>query len=113
LSGYYPFSAEYQPLTLNEQIMRGAYSFPARYWHGVSPDAIDLIRKMLTVDPEKRITADNILCHRWLQVKETVIKTCIHFLSICVPNSDSSVKILGLVKLGKGYVFRLLFPFSV
>lgn len=67
LSGYYPFSAEYQPLTLNEQIMRGAYSFPARYWHGVSPDAIDLIRKMLTVDPEKRITADNILCHRWLQ----------------------------------------------
>lgn len=39
----------------------------------MSPDAIDLIRKMLTVDPEKRITADKILCHRWLQVNETVL----------------------------------------
>jgi serine/threonine protein kinase len=69
LGGYYPFSAEYMPLPLNEQIMRGKYSFAKRYWQGVSRDAIDLIKKMLTVDPEKRITVDNILCHRWLQVK--------------------------------------------
>jgi serine/threonine protein kinase len=69
LSGYPPFSAEYRPLSLHDQIMNGVYSFPARYWHGVSPDAIDLIRKMLTVDPRNRITIDKILCHRWLQVK--------------------------------------------
>lgn len=67
LSGYPPFSAEYQSLPLHEQIMRGAYSFPRRYWQGVSHDAIDLIRKMLTVDPKNRVTVDEILCHKWLQ----------------------------------------------
>ncbi|KDQ97283.1 serine/threonine-protein kinase Chk2 [Zootermopsis nevadensis] len=70
LSGYPPFSAEYRPLSLVEQIMNGAYSFPARYWQGVSNNAIDLIRKMLTVDPSSRITIDEILCHRWLQDKK-------------------------------------------
>ncbi|PNF41023.1 hypothetical protein B7P43_G08824 [Cryptotermes secundus] len=69
LSGYPPFSAEYQSLPLNEQIMRGAYSFQRRYWRGVSPDAIDLIRKMLTVDPKNRVTVDEVLCHRWLEDK--------------------------------------------
>jgi serine/threonine protein kinase len=48
--------------------MRGSYSFPKKFWQEVSPDAIDLIRRMLTVDPEERITAEGILCHRWLQV---------------------------------------------
>jgi serine/threonine protein kinase len=49
--------------------MTGSYSFPKKYWQEVSYDAIDLIKKMLTVDPEERIAADRILCHRWLQVK--------------------------------------------
>jgi serine/threonine protein kinase len=69
LSGYYPFSIEYKHLPLYEQIMTGSYSFPKKYWQDVSRDAIDLIKKMLTVDPEERIAADGILRHRWLQVK--------------------------------------------
>jgi serine/threonine protein kinase len=49
--------------------MIGLYSFPEEYWQEVSHDAIDLIKKMLTVDPGERIAADEIHCHRWLQVK--------------------------------------------
>ena len=67
--------------------MTGTYSFPKNYWQEVSHDAIDLITKMLTVNPEERIAADMILCHRWLQVKlHHIIKTWTLFLSICVPS---------------------------
>ncbi|KAJ4439911.1 hypothetical protein ANN_08041 [Periplaneta americana] len=74
LGGYPPFSADYVTLPLNEQIMRGAYSFPSKYWQGITPDAIDLIKKMLRVNPRKRIAIDEVLCHSWLQVSESIFK---------------------------------------
>lgn len=35
-------------------------------WKKISEDAKDLITKMLTVDPEKRIKIDEIIKHPWI-----------------------------------------------
>ena len=37
-----------------------------RSWQHVSPDAKDLIQKLLTRDPIKRINAEKIRTHSWL-----------------------------------------------
>jgi serine/threonine protein kinase len=39
-----------------EKSARGDYSIEGKEWDGISADAKDLVRRMLTVDPEKRIT---------------------------------------------------------
>ena len=36
LAGYPPFSDELKKYTLNEQIIKGIYSFPDKYWKTVS-----------------------------------------------------------------------------
>ncbi|CEG45994.1 camk protein kinase [Plasmopara halstedii] len=42
-------------------------TFPRKYWHGVSPVAIDFLRRVLVLDPYKRMTADEALNHAWIQ----------------------------------------------
>lgn len=37
-------------------------------WESVSEAAKDLVRRMLTLDPNKRITIQDVLNHRWLKV---------------------------------------------
>jgi serine/threonine protein kinase len=39
-----------------EKSARGDYSLEGKEWDGISAEAKDLVRRMLTVDPEKRIT---------------------------------------------------------
>ncbi|GFN76867.1 calcium/calmodulin-dependent protein kinase type 1 [Plakobranchus ocellatus] len=67
LSGYPPFSDERKDMDLPKQIMGGHYSFPKQYWGDVSETAIDLMKKMMVVDPKKRLTFDEVLSHPWLQ----------------------------------------------
>ncbi|GFS09821.1 serine/threonine-protein kinase Chk2 [Elysia marginata] len=67
LSGYPPFSDERKDMDLPKQIMGGHYSFPNQYWEDVSETAIDLMKKMMVVDPKKRLTFDEVLAHPWLQ----------------------------------------------
>lgn len=66
LGGYPPFSDEIKVMPLNEQIKRGYYSFPDKYWAGVSSDGKDLIKRLLTVDPQRRLTTTKALQHPWL-----------------------------------------------
>ena len=40
--------------------------FPAADWSGVSDDAKALVRSLLEVDPEKRLTADEASQHNWI-----------------------------------------------
>jgi len=65
LCGYPPFYDEDQA-SLFETIIRGHFEFHAEYWGGVSESAKDLIRKLLTVDPKKRLTAKEALQHPWV-----------------------------------------------
>ncbi|KAI9202021.1 briggsae CBR-CMK-1 protein [Polychytrium aggregatum] len=64
LSGYTPFYAEDQP-TLFAQIMTADYAFDPDPWDTISASAKDLIRKLLVVDPSKRLTAEEALRHPW------------------------------------------------
>lgn len=48
----------------------GRFDFPAPYWDSVSDEALDLIGRMLTVDPDKRITVEKALEHPWTQAKK-------------------------------------------
>lgn len=70
LSGYPPFSDERTDMDLPKQIMGGHYTFPKQYWTGISDKAIDLIKKMMTVDPKKRITLGDAINHPWFKDEE-------------------------------------------
>ena len=67
LSGNYPFECKSSDLEeIKGKICQGHYEFPPQYWGDVSAGAIDLICKMLTVDPEKRISMKDALDHPWM-----------------------------------------------
>lgn len=45
-----------------------ASQFPSPEWDTVTPEAKNLINQMLTINPAKRITADQALKHPWVCV---------------------------------------------
>jgi len=65
LCGFPPFYNDSLP-ELFEQIMKADYDFPEEYWKDISEDAKDFIRKLLVVNPAKRLTGKQALAHRWL-----------------------------------------------
>ncbi|KAI8970300.1 kinase-like domain-containing protein [Mycotypha africana] len=75
LSGYTPFWGEDQA-SLFESIMSGKYQYDEEYWHDISDSvflltrqinvAKNLIDRLLTLDPDKRITAEEALQHPWI-----------------------------------------------
>ncbi|XP_029452253.1 calcium/calmodulin-dependent protein kinase type II subunit delta isoform X10 [Rhinatrema bivittatum] len=71
LVGYPPFWDEDQH-RLYQQIKAGAYDFPSPEWDTVTPEAKDLINKMLTINPAKRISASEALKHPWICQRSTV-----------------------------------------
>ncbi|CAF1942077.1 unnamed protein product [Rotaria magnacalcarata] len=66
LVGYPPFSESHDSAPLNEQILKGLYTFPDEFWSEISAPAKDLIRQMMCVDPIKRLTITSVLEHPWL-----------------------------------------------
>jgi len=63
LCGYLPFhSSKNNKQELCHKILRGSYSVP----DFLSGDAADLLKRMLTVHPEKRITLAEMMQHRWI-----------------------------------------------
>ncbi|EDW10923.1 calcium/calmodulin-dependent protein kinase type II alpha chain isoform X2 [Drosophila mojavensis] len=71
LVGYPPFWDEDQH-RLYSQIKAGAYDYPSPEWDTVTPEAKNLINQMLTVNPNKRITAAEALKHPWICQRERV-----------------------------------------
>lgn len=66
LSGVPPFWAETEK-GIFEAILEGNLDLQSSPWPSISGQAKDLIRKMLTKDPKKRITAAEALEHPWLK----------------------------------------------
>ncbi|KAM7502414.1 hypothetical protein LguiB_001318 [Lonicera macranthoides] len=48
-------------------ILRGHIDFTSDPWPSISPQAKDLVKKMLTVDPKQRMTAREVLNHPWIK----------------------------------------------
>uniref|UniRef100_A0A8C5CRQ5 calcium/calmodulin-dependent protein kinase n=1 Tax=Gadus morhua TaxID=8049 RepID=A0A8C5CRQ5_GADMO len=71
LVGYPPFWDEDQH-RLYQQIKAGAYDFPSPEWDTVTPEAKDLINKLLTINPGKRVCATDALKHPWICQRSTV-----------------------------------------
>lgn len=65
LCGYPPFFDDNQN-QLFAKIKKGQFEFEKEFWGEVSDQAKDLIRKLLVVDPAKRLTARDVLKHPWI-----------------------------------------------
>ena len=82
LAGNPPFAGR-NGIEVTQNVLKGTYSFPEEYFANVSDKAIDFIKTLMTVDPNKRPTADECLKHPWLQ-----------FESLSTMRLDSSSRML-------------------
>ncbi|XP_053558051.1 serine/threonine-protein kinase Chk2 [Bombina bombina] len=86
LSGYPPFSEQSSEMTLKDQIAGGNYTFIATAWEHVSQSGLDLVKKMLVVDPSQRLTTKEALEHPWLKddkmksVAEKIMQDALHLM---------------------------------
>ncbi|CAH0398384.1 unnamed protein product [Chilo suppressalis] len=74
LVGYLPFSNEYKEMTLRDQILKGQFRYSPAHWKDISLEAKWLMKRMLTVQVERRITLDQILKHPWMQDDDIIIR---------------------------------------
>lgn len=65
LCGVPPFFGE-TPTETFEAVLRGNLRFPPRLFRSVSPEAKDLLRKMICKDVSRRFSADQVLRHPWV-----------------------------------------------
>ena len=66
LCGYTPFDRD-SNLEEMQAILAADYSFtPLEYWKGVSLPARNFIKRCLTIDPTKRMSAHEALSHPWI-----------------------------------------------
>jgi serine/threonine protein kinase len=72
LGGYPPFIEQNQR-ELFRKIRKGQYEFHEEYWGSVSADAKDLISCLLTVNPSKRLSAEEALKHKWMMQDASVL----------------------------------------
>ncbi|XP_035515025.1 serine/threonine-protein kinase Chk2 [Morone saxatilis] len=67
LGGYPPFHENFGRESITEQIIRGEFTMVPSKWKHISDQAKDVVRKLLVVDPSKRMTIEEALQHPWLQ----------------------------------------------
>ena len=73
LCGYPPFNGD-TDVEIMQNVQKGKFIFPEEEWGVISKDAKDLISKMLTYEPSKRISAKQVLLHPWFSHYEEKIK---------------------------------------
>ena len=82
LCGYPPFYGDDNQEIL-QMVQKGEFDFDGEEWDEISNDAKDLIKKLIT-KPEKRLTAEEALKHRWVRnlTKKAVDKTVLRKLNV-------------------------------
>lgn len=68
LCGHTPFTRQENdsPSSITRRIKRGSIDYETERWKSLSGKAKDLIRRLLTVSPDKRIKLSQIIVHEWL-----------------------------------------------
>ena len=84
LSGQLPFSAS-SVNAVYARILSGDFSTQSEVWGSISQQAINLLQKLLVVDPSKRLSAEEALNHCWFTQSPTSP------LAVC-PNILDSLK---------------------
>lgn len=72
LGGYPPF-VDNDQRKLFRAIRKGRYEFHEEYWGEISKDAKDLIRNLLVVNPDNRLTSENALENKWIGADASVL----------------------------------------
>jgi calcium-dependent protein kinase len=49
-----------------ENVSKGIFKISGPVWKRISKEGVDLVKKMLTFDPENRVTAREAICHPWI-----------------------------------------------
>jgi len=68
LCGYPPFNGPNDKIIF-QRVLEGKFAFPEEDWSGISKQAKDMIKKMLSYDPAKRISTADSLQHEWFKIK--------------------------------------------
>lgn len=63
---------------MKDRIRTGQYDFPSPEWSNVSNDAKELIKGMLSVDPNKRLTIEEVIRNNWISQYTNVPQTPLH-----------------------------------
>lgn len=63
---------------MKNRIRTGQYDFPSPEWSNVSNDAKELIKGMLSVDPNKRLTIEGVIRNNWISQYTNVPQTPLH-----------------------------------
>jgi serine/threonine protein kinase len=67
LCGYAPFRVQGRSSSSLYKAVQSELRFPAREWDVIGPDAKDLVRHLLDVNPQRRLTPQAVLDHAWLR----------------------------------------------
>lgn len=65
LSGFPPFNGA-SDLLITEKVKKGEYSFDKKIWRSISDNAKDFIRKLLELNVDRRMSAEEALQHPWI-----------------------------------------------
>ncbi|KAK3768034.1 hypothetical protein RRG08_045854, partial [Elysia crispata] len=65
LSGFEPFTCD-SPSQLFKKILKGQYDFTSPEWEKIGVNGKDFVRKLLVVDPKKRLTAEAASRNCWV-----------------------------------------------
>lgn len=63
---------------MKSRIRTGQYDFPSPEWTNVTVEAKELIRGMLIVDPNKRLTIGEVMKNKWIAQYTNVPQTPLH-----------------------------------
>ena len=107
IGGYRPFRGT--GMEIMRQIRYGEYEFHDRYWSHVSNEAKDLIRRMMTVDPNKRISASQALESDWIMADDSTLQSDLSGNQNELKTFKGKAKMRHVVQMVRNYCFH--FPF--
>ena len=107
LCGYAPFFGESDE-EIFKAVEKGVYDFPNAEWDSVSEEAKELVKKMLEIDPEKRISALDAMQDVWIKNHESKAKGNSALAKNVISNMKSFKKNKNFEKLTISFIINQL-----
>lgn len=72
IKSFFHYSDTNNTEELFDKVIEGHFEFSAPYWDDVSDSAKNLISQMLDINPESRLTAEEVMSHEWIIVSHNI-----------------------------------------
>ena len=72
LAGFPPFNGS-SDQEIQRKVLKGDFNFKYTEWDTISKEAKDLIKNLLSLEPPKRLPANEVLNHPWFQIAHSVL----------------------------------------